>query len=520
MKKETHHLIYLGLLTLFVVFLPTSKYLTSLVQILLLIHWLLRPALLIRIKRIARLPALWAVFLLFAGHLAGLIYSENFSFALHDLKIKLPLLVLPLVIATSEELKAKELKWVLLFFVAAVFASSLVSLSALMGWIDKNLTDFRDASLFISHIRFALLVDLSVYILTFYALRRSTPPWQRLVLFGFAGYFLGFLVVSKSLTGIVVALVAGMILALRWILRHSGLMAKWFALVAVLTVPLLVSAYISSKFDDFYTVKDDLEHLGSQTVNGNPYWHDSTNLDRENGFFVGLYWCEPELKKAWNERSDIPYDTPDLKGQNIKYTLIRYLTSMGARKDSVAVSRLSDEDINLIEQGYANVNYLRKNRFHNRIYETIWQLDVYRRGGNPSGHSVTQRLEYLKTGWAIFLDQPFLGVGTGDVQDAFQQKYEELDSPLAPQWRLRAHNQWLTFAIALGIPGFLLMLFAFIFPGIYQKKFNHYLFLLFMIVAVVSMFNEDTLETQAGVALVAFFYPLLLFSIPDERKIH
>lgn len=519
MKRDLHHKIYLGLLTLFVIFLPTSKYLTSAVQIAMLLHWLIRGNLLTRLRSIRRMPALWALLAVFLVHLAGMLYTDHLAYGWHDLKIKLPLLVLPVIIATSEPLKAQELKWVLLFFVAAVFASSLVSLSALMGWTDRPMKDFRDAFLFISHIRFALLVNLAMYILTFYALRKDAPVSQRLLFYGMAMYFLAFLVVSKSLTGLVVALVAGLILALRWILRTGGFMIRWFSLVGVLTVPVLVSAYIGSQINDFYVVKDSLDKLESHTVNGNPYWHDTTNLDRENGYFVGLYWCEKELEPAWNARSDYAYDGRDERGQDIKYTLIRYLTSLGYRKDSFSVTRLTDEDVRLIEAGHANVNFRNRNRFENRIYEIIWQMDVYRRGGNPSGHSVTQRLEYLKAGWAVFRDHPWTGVGTGDVPEAFAQKYEETNSRLAPEWRLRTHNQWLTFAVAFGLPGFLILLAAFVFPGVYRKKFGHYLFLLFMLVVFVSMFNEDTLETQAGVALVAFFYPLFLFAAPHERRL-
>jgi hypothetical protein len=63
------------------------------------------------------------------------------------------------------------------------------------------------------------------------------------------------------------------------------------------------------------------------------------------------------------------------------------------------------------------------------------------------------------------------------------------------------------------------MFIAFFVPAVIHRGFTQYLFLLFFTIAFISMFNEDTLETQAGVAFVAFFYPLLLFSVPHEGKI-
>lgn len=518
-KRDIHHQIYILLLVLFVIFLPTSKYMTSLVQFLMVIHWLIRGKLKFRMLQAVKSPTLWILLLIFLWHVLGMVYTNDLNYGLHDLKIKVPLLLLPLVIGTSEKLSPGELRLVLLFFVAAVFSASLVSISAILGWIPMAIKDFRDASLFISHIRFALLVDMAIFILTFYALRPQARIRDRWIYFFVAVYFVGFLILSKALTGLVVALIVGILLSLRWILTHKGLMARWFALVGVLTIPVLVSTYIGSEINSFYIVKDDLTQLDQHTIQGNLYWHDTTNLQLENGHYVGLYWCEKELKTAWKEKSDLAYEQLDKRGQDIKYTLIRYLTSLGYRKDAYGVSRLDTLDVSLIEDGFANANYRNKNRFHTRMYELIWQVDVYRKGGNPSGHSLTQRMEYLKTGWAIFQDHPIWGVGTGDVPDVFAEKYLETGSRLEAKWQLRAHNQWLTFSIAFGITGFLIMMICFFLPGIILKRYSHYLFLLFILVAFISMFNEDTLETQAGVAFIAFFYPLFLYSIPDEKRI-
>jgi hypothetical protein len=236
----------------------------------------------------------------------------------------------------------------------------------------------------------------------------------------------------------------------------------------------------------------------------------------ENGYRMGLYQCETEMREIWNKRSKLDYDGPDHKNQELKYTLIRYLTSLGLRKDAFGVSQLTDQDINLIERGFANSLYRQPKRLRVRIYETIWEVDQYRKGANPSGHSVTQRLEYLKTGWAIFLDHPWAGVGTGDTRQSFDQKYVQLQSRLDQAWRLRAHNQFLSFMIAFGILGFILIMVSLILPAILEKRFGSYFVLLFFITAMLSFLNEDTLETQAGVAFFAVFYAMFIFGT-DEK---
>lgn len=517
-KGDIQHQIYILLLALFVIFLSTSKYMTSLVQFLLVIHWLVRGQLKPRLLLFVKSPALLIFSALFLWHIIGLIYTNNISYGWHDIKIKLPLLLLPLVIGTSGKLAPRQLRFVLLLFVASVFVASLVSVSTIFGVFNPEVKDFREASTFISHIRFALFVDMAIFILSFYALQPKTPNKLRGLCFMFAIYFIGFLILSKALTGIVVALIVGILLALRWIITHKGQLVRLLSLVAVLAIPVLVTVYIRSEIKSFYTLKDDLSQLDRETAMGNLYWHDRDNLQLENGYYVGLYWCEKELREAWNGRSQIDYDGKDQKDQEIRYTLIRYMTSLGYRKDAVGISKLNDEDQKLIEEGRANSIYRDKNHFHTRMYELIWQIDVYRKGGNPSGHSLTQRMEYLKTAWAIFLDQAIWGVGTGDVPDAFANKYDEIGTQLEAKWQLRAHNQWLTFGVAFGIVGFVVMLISFFVPGLIMKKFSNYFFLLFIMVAFISMFNEDTLETQAGVAFIAFFYPLFLFSTPDEER--
>jgi len=514
---EIHHIIYLFLLTGIVACMPLSKYITSLFQIVLIIHWLARGDYRMKWDRLKSRKAIWVLSLFFIIPLIGMIYTADWSYGIHDLKIKIPLLAMPLVIGTSETISRRNLKLILLVFVASVSISSLVSLLIVFEIIPYAYTDVRETSLFISHIRLALLVDMSVFILSFYALRRKVSTWERLGIFAWAAYLIVYLVAVKALTGLVVGLLVGFVLCLRWILKLENFMLKWFSIVALLTVPVLVSLYISSQVSGFYTINQDMSNLDKTTVNGNPYWHDTTNLHLENGYYTGLYICEMEMRPAWNRISDYDYDGQDDKGHELRYTLIRYLTSKGLRKDAYGISQLTPDDINLIEQGYANHIYLNRKKFSVRIYELIWEIDVYRKGGNPSGHSVTQRIEYLKTGLRILADQPFTGVGTGDVPSAFENKYQEINTQLDPEWRLRAHNQWLTFAISFGLPGAFILLLAFILPGFLQKKYSHYFFLLFIMVSFLSMFNEDTLETQAGVAFFAFFYPFILFS-PDHEE--
>ncbi|MFH0761588.1 MAG: O-antigen ligase family protein [Bacteroidota bacterium] len=516
-KHLTFKNAYLLILLILLGTLPLSKYVASASQIVLVALWLIEGRFQEKWDRFRSRPALWIFLILFFIHLAGMLWTSDVPFGFHDLKLKLPLLLLPIVLGTMEPLKPKEMYVLLAGFVLAVIIGTLFSLSIMLGFGPSDYTSDRETSLFISHIRFALMIDISIFILFFYLFTLKPKRSFFFLLSSFALYLIVFLLLFKSLTGLVVLILGGMLLAIRWSFRQKELMARWFVIVGVVTLPVLVAFYLSHQWNRFHIVRDNIENLEKTTVNGNFYWHDLGNPMTENGWRVGLYQCEPELRDAWNKVSTIGYDGLDQKNQELKYTLIRYLTSLGLRKDAYGVSQLTRQDINLIEKGFANSLYREPKRLRVRIYETIWEIDQYRNGANPSGHSIIQRIEYLKTGWAIFLDHPLAGVGTGDTQQAFDQKYEELKSPLDEAWRYRAHNQFLSFLIAFGLTGFILILAALILPAIVEKRFGSYFVLMFFITAMLSFLNEDTLETQAGVAFFALFYTLFVFGTEKEK---
>ncbi len=499
-----------------VVSMPLSKYLTSASQILLAATWLAEGKFDEKWRRLKMRPQVLIFTLLFVIPLLGLLYTQDLSYGIHDIKVKLPLLLMPLVLGSIRPLDRSEMRIILGGFVVAVIVGALVSVSIMMGIGPSTYTSDRESVLFISHIRFALMVVLSVFILFHYIFDPSTSFRLNLCLVPCALCLILFLFLLKSLTGVVILIIGGWILTLRWVLKRNDIMIRWFAIVGLATMPILVGFYLSGQISNFYTIRDEADQLDKTTVKGNPYWHDNANPMIENGYHVGWYQCEPEMREAWNQVSKLDYGGPDRKGQEIKYTLIRYLTSLGLRKDAYGISQLKPEDIKMIENGFANCIYKNPKRFSVRIYETIWEIDLYRKGANPSGHSVTQRLEYLKAGWAIFLDHPIFGVGTGDPPKAFDAKYKQVNSRLDPAWRLRAHNQLLTFLLSNGLVGFIMIITAILLPMFIERRKSKYYILMLLLVTFLSMLNEDTLETQAGVAFFAVFYCLFVFADGTE----
>ncbi len=521
-KLPAFYFYYIGLLIL-AISLPCSKYFTSIAQFMITINWLYDgfflnkfPEYWLNLKQRKSAILLISIFLL---HILGLIYTTDFQYAFHDIKIKLPLLIFPLVLSTIETFEYKHIKTILIIFAGSVFVTSLIGIFRYYNIDNQMDVDNNALAVFISHIRFSLLIDIAIFSLGYF-IYRSNILVEKLAYVLVILWLTFFLFLLQSLTGIIVFLILILMSFIVLIIKRKRFYFKVISGIFILASFLIIGIYLFSLIHHFYNVeKVDFQSLPKKTANGNSYLHDTLNRQIENGHYICLNICEKELKTEWNKRSIKKYDIETKEGQDLKSILLRYLTAKGLRKDSVGVSKLTQHDISLIESGYPNPIYANRWSFTPKIYQLLWVIDVYKKGGNPSGHSVTQRIEYLRAAFGIIENNFFFGVGTGDVPKAFENQYVAMKTRLLPEFRHRAHNQYVTFFITFGFFGFLWFLLALIYPAIFEDKFNNYLFIVFFVTACISMFNEDTLETQAGVTFFAFFYTFFAIFIKSNKMI-
>ena len=102
-------------------------------------------------------------------------------------------------------------------------------------------------------------------------------------------------------------------------------------------------------------------------------------------------------------------------------------------------------------------------------------------------------------------------------QNACIWQYDAMQSRLTDHWRLRAHNQYLSIALAFGFLGLAYFLFALFYPAWRERKSGDFMFWIFMGIFLISMLTEDTLETPAGSSFFALFYCLFLFSATRKQ---
>jgi hypothetical protein len=511
-------LYYFGLI-LVAICLPLSKFAISISMLFLLSNWILELEFKAKWNKLINNKSILTFTGIFIVHLLWLFNTKNFEYAFHDIGNKAILILFPIIIGTSEKLNIKQIKVILVWFSLAVVSSSLISTFILTGIINYPITDIREISVFMSHIRLSLLINFSIFSLAFILFSKDfNLKKQEVIIYTMIVLWLSiFLFLLKSFTGIIIYIILLLVVSGFYSFKIKDIVPKLFLQLGLITIVLISASYLTHSISKFYSVERvDTEKLDKLTQSGNRYSNTFEQGQVENGNYVWLYFCQKELIKEWNSRSSIKYYEKDKQGHIIKNTLIRYLTSKGYRKDSVGVSKLTEPDIQNIEAGIPNYIFANKYKLYPKIYEAIWEIDAYKKGFNNYGSSITQRLEFLKTAKLIIKDNFWFGIGTGDVQDSFNEYYQKNNSPLPIKNRLRAHNQFVTFLLTFGIIGFLIIFISFFYP-VFKTKLNPKYFLIILLaIVLLSFFNEDTLETQIGVTFFSYFYSLFLFGFKKK----
>lgn len=500
-NSEKLHKYRLYIICLLAIGMPNLNILMSIGTILLLIFWFIDPGVKKGMSRLTiENPATWMAGL-FLLHLIWLINTSDWDYAAKDLRVKLPLLVLALALGTLK-LSRSDLKKIFVALGVGIFAATMVGY-----WLyfsDPMVKmDPRSMAPDISHIRLSLMIVVFIGgCLTFF--REVDTKWQALAIFSVLNAFL-FLYLLQTMTAIAV-LIGGLgIILIRTVSAKSGNPLRFIVLFGLVAFLFILVLSIRNYYSGYFLPGDNALPLLEKTADGNNYHHYDT-LQIENGNYLYANIAEIELVKAWNERSTDKID------QDFDYTnplgsrLIRYLTSLGLPKDRIGVESLSDADVENIEAGFPSIAYVEKSGLELRVHTFLHGAHLYLTKGIVQGSSFFQRFVYWQIGFTLARDHILAGVGTGDVKQKFKDAYINYPIFIAPKFRHRAHNQYITFLVTFGVFGLIYFL-SFLALTVYQW-WDKPLLLFFAIVAIISFLSEDTLETQAGVTFFAFFIGL------------
>ncbi|MBC7694368.1 MAG: O-antigen ligase family protein [Burkholderiales bacterium] len=484
---------------------------TSIPQIILAANWLLEKDYNYKFQQLKSNKIFWVLACLYILHLVGMFNTQDTQHGLDDLRNKIPLLTLPALLLSTKPLSQKEFRLLFSFFFLSVLVSSFCCYAVYAGYTKKVILDVRKASVFMSHIRFSLFIAFSVIGIIYVYFKEEKKGVKCLCILA-AVWLMFFMYQLEMATGLLFLLLVGPILIISFSLKKlPRKITIGLIVILVLSGLIIFNQALSSlnMFDKSSSNKANI--LLEKTKNENYYFQDTSYKIAENGNLITVNVNYGELKKEWNLKSQLSFDGSDKKGNKLYFTLLRYMASKGLTKDSLGILSLSKEDVVRIENGTPNYKYNVNSGLISKWREIVWEYTKYKHGENPSGHTLTMRLEFWKNACYIIQKRPVFGVGTGDIQGSFDKMYIFTNSKLDPLWRLRCHNQYLAITVAFGFVGLFIFLFYLFYPAILLRKKLHYLYWPFFLIALLSFMTEDTLETQSGVTFFIFFQTLFLW---------
>lgn len=499
LPAKTHRYIYLVLLALLGGTMVTSVWAANLVWVLLAANWLLEGRWREKWQMARESRLLQAFLILYALHLVGMLWTGNTAHGLETLRVKLPLLVVPLVMLTTRPVRGRPRHIVLAIYAGTVL---VVSLIGLVRMLTVPGLPYRDAVPYISHIRFALNCCMVVFLLVGQLRLKRMPLAAKVLAVALIAWTVVFLALIHSYTGFAVLAVVSLVVMLVHY-RRWPLVTLWvlLAVAAGVLVGREATAY-------YRLVPQATGPLPELTAGGRPYVHYRDGIV-ENGNYINNYLCPDELRAEWQRRSTVPYDSVGEDGYGVQPTLVRYLNALGLTKDSVGLAHLTDSQIRDIERGVANPVYEEGNPLRKMVYVMLFEREYYVHTHAVLGFTMLQRFELWHATLQVVGRHPWAGVGTGDVDDALHAQLAATDSALADTDK-STHNQYLALLAAFGIVGAALLLWAFGRALAYGIRLRQHtpaapLMLAWGLTILISFLTEDTLDTLAGILFCSWF---------------
>ena len=433
--------------------------------------------------------------------------SKDTTIGLNVLRIKLPLLLLPLIIGSCTSFSKREWKIIITTFFIGILVSTiwvyLVSLEVLPTKKDSG--TIRDASIFMSHIRYSVLLSFSTVLILCLAFKNLINKLIAVIIF----LWLVFLIFKLATITAILGLSFSLVFLFIAFLFSSKNKNKKVYIAGIASLFFLVGLYITATVKDFYHVKSKERSLLTYSIGGEKYQLDFKDNTTENGFYLWENIAQKELERCWNRKSKFSFTSKDKKKQPVKATLYRFLTSKGLHKDSVGLSNLTQNEIQKIENGEtSSVSY---NNFEKRIRSLLYQKESRKKNSDSNNQTINQRVVFWKAGIDIFLNQPAFGYGPGGAKTQYKKYYKNRNTNLNKSNQLLAHNQFITQAINLGALGTIIWLFILIYSFLKVEKEMYLFFIPYIILMLFAFMSDDMLEVQAGATIFSFFGTLLLF---------
>ncbi|NCI47727.1 O-antigen ligase family protein [Sediminibacterium soli] len=151
----------------------------------------------------------------------------------------------------------------------------------------------------------------------------------------------------------------------------------------------------------------------------------------------------------------------------------------------------------------AVVAFVSSPTLRNRIQYVRYDFSLYTANGSAPGYNDAARWLSVKAGYGLLQQNPFTGVGFGDLRAATDAWHTRFHPQSLPYERFLPACEWLVYGAASGWPGMLLFSAGLVLL-LYATTGRNVLSAALLVVTVIPIVFDDTLEGQLGTAILAF----------------
>jgi hypothetical protein len=173
---------------------------------------------------------------LFFLHILGFAYTSDIFAGLNDLKTKVPLVVFAIIFLSTKPLSIKEFEWLFKFFIASVIVSSIWCFLVYNGITHKKIIDIRDASVFMSHIRFSIIIAFTILSICYFSFSKKTIVFASPLII----WLLYFMLKFQMATGLFALVTVATIFVVIYMVKNTN---KYVTLIVLLILKKLFLLY-------------------------------------------------------------------------------------------------------------------------------------------------------------------------------------------------------------------------------------------------------------------------------------
>ena len=306
-------------------------------------------------------------------------WSENQSFAIADLVLKIPILILPLIMLSHEPLSIKEInKLLLAFSLSVIVLNCYCFFDALFNYLNsRNINEFFYGSLTVNmHTAYqATFTSFSIFILVYIYLNKEySHNW--IFSFLIALQFLFLFLLSSRMQMLCLSVVTPIFLIFHYYLKQKIYLGFSYTILAFVVSYFLVST--PSVLNNRY--KQTVSHIssiGNDSQNSDPrkfIWKKAIDVIKYNWLFgVGVGDAKDVLVYSYSKEFSKPItdhavdSTVNILKANNKYlnTQVKKLTSDH--------TKLKKESENILIQQINKYRFFAKKKynFHNQYLQTF-----------------------------------------------------------------------------------------------------------------------------------------------------